>query len=493
MFLKWRQPGSLFGKILAAHLVVILITLLAIGFFLSYLMEKYFFSAREWELTAQAEKAANLLSQEFKTGSYTEVEKMAKTLAVSMNIKITVINQGKRQVVMASPMESNEDPEIDLEESEIKYILQGNNLTKKLYGPQMQRLLVAIPITESPIDPESTETPNVLGAITVTAPLTGVQATIAQVGRLTAYSGVFAIIIAGIMAFSLAKGISRPLQAMIKAARELVKGNFRSRIDIKAQGELGELAATFNQAVVAVEKTVEQQKHLQVLRQNLVTNVSHEFRAPLTSIQGFVEAILEGFIAEEEKEKYLQIILDNTIHLNRLVNDLLELSSIESGNINLVWEVLSPKAVAHRAVSSMASKAREKEINLQYQCEPELALIEGDRDRLHQILINLLENAIACTPAGGNILLTCTNKHGKITFSVIDNGIGIPPEELPYIWDRFYKVDKARNKAQKGKGLGLAIVQELVQLHKGQIAINSKLGLGSTFSVILPAYMENVQ
>ena len=175
-----------------------------------------------------------------------------------------------------------------------------------------------------------------MGVITVNAPLTGITATIAQISRLTLYSGILAAVIAGILAFSLAKNISLPLQAMTKAARELVKGNFKSRIEVNTSGELQELAATFNQAVDEVEKTVAEQKRLQALQQNLVANVSHEFRAP-DFYTGFADAMLEGFVTEEERERYLRVILDNTLHLNRLVNDSLELSSLESGHVQFKW------------------------------------------------------------------------------------------------------------------------------------------------------------
>ncbi|MEW5921473.1 MAG: HAMP domain-containing sensor histidine kinase [Bacillota bacterium] len=504
--LKWRPPGF-FGKLLAAHLVVILITLVAVGFFFSYLVEKYFFSAHEWELTDQGEKIAEMLAVEFQSGNYEEVIKMSRTLALSMGVKIRVIDNQKNEVVSAMPQGSDSDPGVDLEPKEIDYVLQGDNLSKKVYGPATQRLLVAMPIfkeeggEEADSDPQADPPePEIIGAITVSAPLSSIKATVARVSRLVLFSFFFATIVAGLLAFSLSKTISRPLQAMTRAAREMAKGNFRSRISVNDTGELGQLAATFNQAVEEVDKTVQEQKRLQALRQNLVASVSHEFRAPLTSIQGFVDAMLEGFIREEERDKYLKVILSNTLHLNRLVDDLLELASIESGYIQLRREVVSPRSLAERALDTVLPQAREKEISLEHKYGENLPAIRGDQDRLYQVLVNLLENAIAYTPAGGKIVLESrryvdagddessesNEVKAKIIFMVSDNGAGIPPEEIPYIWERFYKVDKARNRAHKGKGLGLAIVRELVHLHHGQVKVDSIPEKGSTFSVILP-------
>ena len=206
--------------------------------------------------------------------------------------------------MISIPQEGDVEPGVDLEPNEIDFILQGDSLSK-IYGPVLQRQLVAMPIFKEALWKKTKKNlaiPEVIGVIIVSAPLTSIKATITQISRLVLYSFFFAAIVAGMLAFSLAKTISRPLQAMTRAARDMVKGNFRSCINISDTGELGQLAATFNQAVEEVNKTVQEQKRLQALQQNLVTNVSHDFRAPLTSIQGFAEAILEGFIREDEKE-----------------------------------------------------------------------------------------------------------------------------------------------------------------------------------------------
>ncbi len=488
MLNKWRR-GSLFFKLLSAHLFIVLITLIAVNIFLSYLAEEYFFSAREWELTSQAEKVAGALEEEILDGNREEIEKVARALALSLDVKIRVIDPalgpdlGKGEVIIAAPRESEEETQLGLEESEIKYVLQGNSFSKKAFGPEIQRLLVAIPVItqDSDSNPE-----NVISVITVSAPLTGVEATVAQISRMTTYSGLFAAAVAGILALSLAKTISNPLQVMTRAARELLHGNFSSRINLKTTGEMADLTATFNQAVEENEKTVQEQKRLQSLQQNLVANVSHEFRAPLTSIQGFAEAILDGHVKEEEQERCLQIVLDNTHYLNRLVDELLELSSIESGDIQLKMDYISPLQLAKRVVGSNQPKFQDKQILMENKVNEELPAIWGDEDRLFQILNNLMENAIHYTPPGGIIRLDASNENGLLIFLVQDTGTGIPPEDIQHIWDRFYKVDKSRNRAHRGKGLGLCIVKELVNLHNGQVSVESTPGEGSTFYVSLP-------
>ncbi len=510
------KPGSLFFRLLAANLLVVLTTLIAVSYSFSYLAEDYFFSAREWELTSQARKVAEVLGKELQFGTQHETKKVANALAASMDVKIRVIDPTsepqQEQTIVATPEGEEEDTQIGLEPYEIDHVLQGDTLSKKVMGPGMQRFLVAMPVfreytsedeggvleeilgDEEPGELAPGEEVNegdggeeVIGVITVSAPLSGIEATVAHLSRLTTYSGIFAAAIAGILALSLSKTISKPLRQMTRSARELVKGNFQSRIEVTPSGEMGELAETFNQAVDEIEKTMDEQKRLQQLRQYLLASVSHEFRAPLTSIQGFAEAMLDGFVEDEEdREQYLKVILDNTNYLKRLVNDLLELSSIESGHVELRWEKISPGSLLERVFQSVAPKAADKNIGITYGCAAELEYIWGDKDRLYQVLLNLMENAVSYTPEGGRVALYAGKEGEEAVFTAADSGPGIPADDIPFIWEKFYKVDKARTRADKGKGLGLAIVKELVEKHSGRVSVESEPGAGSTFYVTLP-------
>lgn len=512
--LKKLLGRNLFFKLFWSHLLVVVITLVVVSFFFSYMVERYFFSAREWEFMSEAEKVVEVLEEEVRRGNRGEIQKLASVLAVSMDKNIRVIYpsyQNNGQMIEAIPRPQEEETQIGLDQNEIEHVLQGNSLSKKMLGPDMQGLLVAFPLFQEPalsqlpdkvrihgenelerMDFErdvviQANREEVIAAITVSSPLTGVEATIAQVSRLAIYSGLFATALAGILAFSLAKKISNPIRKMTKSARELIKGNFRSRTKVEGGGELAELSATFNKAVHEIEQTVEEQKRLQNMQKNLVASASHEFRAPLTSIQGFVEAIKDGFVEdEEERQKYLQVILDNTFYLNRLVNDLLDLSSMETGSFQLRWEPVELQELLKKAVDNIQQKASHKKIQLELKHEEMLPLIWGDKDRLLQVLNNLLENAVYYTPHGGVITVYAAKDQEEIMFSVSDTGTGIPQEELPYIWDRFYKVDKSRNRAYKGKGLGLSIVKELVRMHNGRVDVTSTSDIGSTFYVYLP-------
>jgi len=289
------------------------------------------------------------------------------------------------------------------------------------------------------------------------------------------------------MAFVISRTISRPVRLLIGAAKKMAAGNYKNIRNFPAGGELKELVMAFNRATEEVKKTIDEQKRLQVLRQNLVANVSHEFRSPLTSIQGFAESILMGYINEEkEKEKCLKTILKNSMHLKRLVDDLLQLSHIESGYFNLKLKWINAVTVAKNALSSTEPEANEKNIKTTLKTNSDILPMYADKDRVFQVLTNLLRNAIYYTDTGGKIVLSAIKMRNKIIFRVRDNGVGISSEHIPYLWDQFYKAESIKNKSHRGKGLGLSIVKKIVELHGGKVKVKSIYGKGSIFGVIFP-------
>ncbi len=486
------RPRSLFSKLMLTHLVVVLFTLVVIGIFLTYLMERYFFGMREWEMAVQAENAAFLIEKDLLRDDLRAIEKTVRTLGISLDAKMLVLNRFGKEIAVFLPEDGrnvigDSDKGVGLEEAEIAQLLAGNIITKKVYGPRVQRLLVAAPVFEGE---EKTQLPEdeqaeIIGAITLSVPLLGVQETLARISRLIFQSGAIAALIACALAFSLAKKITRPLQEIKKAVSDMASG-LHQRIEVTSDDEIGRVAHTFNIAVEQVEKTLEEQSRLEILRRNLVANISHELRGPLTSMRGFTEIMLDGLLKEDEKEKYLRIILAHTLHLSRLVDDLLQLSNLESGTFELRCELIFLQGVAEFSFQSVVPAAKEKGIIMHRKIDPLLPEVRADRSRLHEALRNLLDNALQHTPPGGEVYFHLYRSREFAVFEVRDTGSGIPEEDRQYIWDRFYKVDKARNRGSKGTGLGLAITRQLVELHGGTIELESDLGRGSTFKIYIP-------
>jgi two-component system, OmpR family, phosphate regulon sensor histidine kinase PhoR len=232
-------------------------------------------------------------------------------------------------------------------------------------------------------------------------------------------------------------------------------------------------------------------RRLEQLRKDFVANVSHELKTPITSIRGFAETLLDGAMNDRKTcEEFLQIIHEESLRLQRLIRDLLDLSRIESKQVHLKTEEISVESLIHSAQKMVKDQVHMKGQTLTVDI-PEPFSVEVDPDRFRQILLNLLTNAIHYTPAGGNITVAARRRESDWQLIVKDSGIGIPEKDLPRIFERFYRVDKARARNSGGTGLGLAIVKHLVEVHQGEIQVESKVGQGTSFILTFPLSLSD--
>jgi len=254
------------------------------------------------------------------------------------------------------------------------------------------------------------------------------------------------------------------------------------------QGKAGGEAKT-----LLVFHDVTRLKTLERIRRDFVANVTHEIRTPLTAIIGFVETLEQGAVEDREKTlKFIGTIRENAERLNRLVEDLLTLSGIEMGEGNLHPEGLSIEGAIESALALVAARISEKGLKLIREIPGRLPPIRADRDRLVQILLNVLDNAVKFTPAGGSIAVTVSpGEEGYLTVRIADTGVGIPKGEIPRLGERFYRADKTRSREMGGTGLGLSIVKHLMKAHRGRMAIDSTLGHGTTVSLHFPLCGES--
>ena len=228
-------------------------------------------------------------------------------------------------------------------------------------------------------------------------------------------------------------------------------------------------------------------RRLESMRSEFVANVSHELKTPVAAVKGFAETLLSGGVQDKETERsFLKIIYDEGDRLNRLIGDILELSKIESKRAPLQCSPVHVHSFFEMVLGTLSKVAEKKQIRLEMHV-PEELYIEADEDKMKQIFINLLSNGINYTPDGGRVKLQVTmDNDDEVIFAVSDTGIGIPKKDLPRIFERFYRVDKGRSRNSGGTGLGLSIVKHLVELHHGKLSVESELGMGTTFRVILP-------
>lgn len=242
---------------------------------------------------------------------------------------------------------------------------------------------------------------------------------------------------------------------------------------------------------VAVLRDMTEERRLDKLRKDFLANVSHELRTPLVMLQGYSEAIVDGIAqSEEEKKELAQIIYDESLRMSRLVNELLDLARMEAGHIQLNIELANLLQLEDKVIRKFNGVAREQGIGLQLDWQASEGSYYFDVDRMEQVLTNLIDNAIRHTPAGGSITLRTFMQGDGCTIEISDTGVGISPEDLAFVFERFYKADKARTRGRAGTGLGLSIVRNIVEGHHGKIAVRSKLGEGTTFSIHLPIHLE---
>ncbi|NGM83093.1 cell wall metabolism sensor histidine kinase WalK [Paenibacillus sp. 7124] len=250
------------------------------------------------------------------------------------------------------------------------------------------------------------------------------------------------------------------------------------------------------QGMLFLLQEVTEIRRLERMRSEFVANVSHELKTPVAAVKGFAETLLSGGVKDEKTaNSFLQIIYDENERLNRLIGDILELSKIESKRVQLECSPVHLSSFFDSLLETMSKVAEKKSITLSAEV-PEELFMEGDEDKLRQIFLNLLSNAINYTHEGGNVKVRAVNRQNKdgeetVVFTVVDTGMGIPRKDLPRIFERFYRVDKARSRSSGGTGLGLSIVKHLVELHRGAISVESDLGIGTTFILELPLLQDN--
>lgn len=243
----------------------------------------------------------------------------------------------------------------------------------------------------------------------------------------------------------------------------------------------------FIRGAVAVLRDMTEERQLDKMRKDFIANVSHELRTPISMLQGYSEAIVDDIAeSQEEKREMARVIYDESLRMGRLVNELLDLARMESGHIHLTIEEVALDAFINRIIHKFQGLAKDNEIQLNAEVDSEITSIFVDPDRIEQVLTNLIDNAFRHTPKGGIVKVKVLSEDKGILMEVKDSGSGIPEEDLPFVFERFYKADKARTRGRAGTGLGLAIVKNIIDAHRGHISVHSKVGQGTTFSFYLP-------
>lgn len=285
-----------------------------------------------------------------------------------------------------------------------------------------------------------------------------------------------ALLLGGLLAYTL----TRSLRELTAATRELARGKLGHQVPVHSRDELGQLALSFN--AMSTELA-----HSNELRRQMTADIAHDLRTPLSVILGYTEALSDQKL-EPTPEMYA-IIHTEAQHLSRLIDDLKTLSLADAGELSLIYQHIAPGDLLQRAADAQRVRAQAEQVDLIVQVQPELPAVQVDVERMAQVLGNLVNNALRYTPAGGNIILSAEVKNGEVLLHVADTGVGIPPEDLPNIFERSFRGDKARQQRDGETGLGLAIAKSLVEAQGGQISVESTPGKGTRFTIHFPIQM----
>lgn len=283
--------------------------------------------------------------------------------------------------------------------------------------------------------------------------------------------------------------LTKRVHHVTHAVQEFARGNYHKRIEVQSNDdEVAQLAGAFNRMAETLESNLKKLEKNDRLRRDLIANISHDLRSPLTSIQGYLETIQmkSRDLDEEQKAEYLGISIKNVRHLNHLVSQLFELSKLEAEQTHPEKEPFPLTELVQDVILKFQPRADEKNIHVNYDCSAKLPLVNGDIGMIERVLSNLIDNALKYAPYGGNIKIQLFKNNGSVVFNIQDNGPGIAPEDLPHIFDRFYMADKSRSRRQHGSGLGLAIAKRIVEAHSSNLEALSKQGMGTEFRFALP-------
>jgi signal transduction histidine kinase len=297
------------------------------------------------------------------------------------------------------------------------------------------------------------------------------------IGKYFIWGGLVAIAIALLLTYFFSRRILAPMKALINATRHFGKGDFSRRVDEKEKGELGELAQSFNSMATDLERT-------ERLRRNMVADVAHELRTPLSNLKGYLEAVSDGLVKPDKNT--IRSLNEEATILSHLVDDLQELSLADAGEIRLNIQSENIGNLIKDTLTGIQAKATARGLALSADIPTTLPMVNIDSYRIKQVLLNLLDNAVAHTDKGGRITVKANQQDKMVRVSVADTGEGIPADELALIFERFYRVDRSRTRKTGGSGLGLTIAKRLVEAHGGTIEAESEPGRGSTFTFTLP-------
>lgn len=469
----------MFARLMAVTMAAVLACVIGLTALFYATTRSNYINNRMEELKVQANDIAYLASRvrsnslnSFGFGSVTEnyINWKADSIYKQFNAYSVVVDRtGQITVYMTADLMNNSDVEYDRQYiiDTLSEVLQGQEIIKQKDGADGTVFTVAVPWMDNGV---------AVGAVFIQTAAQTVYAGFRSIAFKVAIAAVAALALSAVGVFFITRQMVKPLRVMARVAGEFAEGKFESRVPVSGSSETRELASAFN--VMAGQLAA-----LEQTRRDFVANVSHELRSPMTSMQGFLQGMLDGTIPPEEQGKYMQIVLDETRRLSRLVGSLLNLSRMENNETQLAYSDFDIHECVRRVIIAGMSQLDEKQMEVSLSFGDEPLYVHADAEQIEQVLINLVSNAVKYTPEGGHIAISTAQDKTCTRVTVSDDGPGVAPEDAPYIFDRFYKADKSHT-VGKGTGLGLAISKRIMEKH-GQTLRLLPDGPGAAFEFTL--------
>lgn len=465
---------SIFRRLLFSYLITVLLGIGFVGILISYLTKGYIHNSTQEELLRKA-KIVNLAIQDVSSigeGS----ERLLSFLDESFNTRIWIFDGNGKIIATSTKDEVSIGKSVA--SSIVEKTLKGENAVQKLKFEGLTEPMLSVVV---PWGKEN----NVYGGIVLHSPVVGINKIIGNIRETILWATLFGILFSTAMVSYLSWSISRPLKKIDQAAAKIGMGNYQERINIESKDEFGDLAITINTMAEKLGKIDQERQKLDQIRKDFLANVSHELKTPLATMQGFLEALQDDLINEDGRQKYYDVMYDETLHMNRLMDDILNLIKLENKEITLSKHPMDTEPLINRVAFKFKQKALEKNIDIRVHIKDGLPKAYADPDRLEQIISNVLKNAVKYTEEG-HVSIYAEQDNSFLLLTIQDTGIGISETDQELIWERFFKVDRGRSKKNKGTGLGLAIVKELVELHQGKITVSSEINKGTRFKIWIP-------
>lgn len=474
------MKGSLFWRTYSVLLMVVLFTIAIFTGMVAAAQQQGIQDSYETEVRMQAREVAEYMSQLNKLSSVRDnvtmqyiVQRKISDIHEQYNADIWIVSYNSGIVqYLDSTWNTSESLATEAVVKYLNIIQAGNEIRVTGLFPELGDQMVTIGV------PWLYNNHSVVGAVLLHISTEALQVSILNTIRQIMPASMLALVVGTLLAFFLARSQVNPIREINSAVQEFSKGDLTRRVNLDCGGELEELGESINRMAAELSR-------LEDSRRSFVANVSHELRSPMTCMKGYVQAMMDGTIPQEEMPRYLKIVMDETQRLTDLVKDLLDLSRLESGKFPLTIAPFDANELMRRKLITFEPRISEKNIDVAVELASDPLYVLGDANRINQVVSNLIDNAIKFMNGPERLLTIGTRREGKkVYFTIQDNGEGISKEDQPYIFERFYKADKAHTSGM-GTGLGLSICQRIMQQHGGEITVRSRPG-ETIFEFALP-------